>query len=566
VESVQAVHSVVSQEPLPDVPMADSQEELPDTGALRLLDERSRVALHVLGAAAVLGLAGDALLRATPWGVNLVLWVGALVGAVAALVRWRRLPAAPDGRWLVGLSLVFAALFAVRDSGALRFLNVLSLLAALGLGLAALRAWPGQARVAALTDYALTLVYAAAHAIAGAAPLVFREVRWRRLPGGRWWSVSLAAVRGLLIAVPLLFVFGGLLMAADDAFERAVFRAFDWDLGEAIGHVVGFSICFWLAAGVLRSVALDPDVDHALARRVSLLAPPPPAGRRFSLGFIELATVIGSLDALFLAFVLVQARYLFGGGAQVSVETGLTYAEYARRGFFELVTVSALALPLLLLADALLRAANPVQTRAFRVLSGAAVAVLCVIMVSALQRMRLYQEVYGLTELRLYTTAFMGWLGVLFAWFAATVLRGRRRRFAIGALSSGFATVLLLNALNPDALIVRANVGRAGLAQPPGLITLDRSVDAFYLTTLSADAVPGLVRALPAMPESQRRQAAQGLLMRWGAPPAADWRTWSWSRSRARAAVAAHRQELEALSGPVVEMTVAEPRRRSGRR
>jgi hypothetical protein len=156
---------------------------------------------------------------------------------------------------------------------------------------------------------------------------------------------------------------------------------------------------------------------------------------------------------------------------------------------------------------------------------------------------------------------------VLFAWFAATVLRGRRRRFAIGALTSGFASVLLLNALDPDALIVRANARRAYLAQPPGFITLDRSVDAFYLSTLSADAVPHLVRALPAMPEAQRQEAARGLLSRWSPPTASDWRSWSWSRSRAYAAVAVRQEELRALAGPVVdEEVVYEPRRRSGRR
>ena len=551
-------------EALPNVPPMPGTDSLPEPAATRLLDERSRVALHVMGAAVVLGVVGDALLRATPWGVNLVLWVGALVGAVAALLRWRRLPAAVDGRWLVGAAVVFAALFAVRDSGTLRFLNFLSLVMALGLGLAALRAWPGQARVAALTEYALTLVYAATHALAGAVPLVFREVGWRRLPGGRWWSASLAATRGLLIAIPLLFVFGGLFMAADETFERAVHRAFDWNLGDAFGHVFGIGMCSWLAAGVLRGVTLDRDVPSRMACPSASTDMAPKRG--LSLGFIELATVVGLLDGLFLAFVLVQIRYLFGGAAQVSPETGLTFADYARRGFFELVTVSMLALALLLLADPLLRAANPVQVRAFRLLSGAAVVLLCVIMVSAVQRMRLYQEVYGLTELRLYTTAFMGWLGFLFVWFGTTVLRGRRRRFAIGALTSAFAAVLALNALNPDALIVRANARRASIEQVSGFLTLDRSVDGFYLATLSADAVPGLVQALPHMPEAQRQDVARGVLSRWSPPPAVDWRTWSWSRSRAYAAVAAQQQELNALAGPPAGPVDYEVRLRSGRR
>ena len=49
--------------------------------------------------------------------------------------------------------------------------------------------------------------------------------------------------------------------------------------------------------------------------------------------------------------MLVQFRYLFGGAALVQVSETLTYAEYARRGFFELVAVAALLLPIMLLLD-----------------------------------------------------------------------------------------------------------------------------------------------------------------------------------------------------------------------
>src|SRR3712207_9495905 len=62
--------------------------------ALPILDGKTRLGLGVLGAALVLGLLGDWLLRATPWGVNLFLWVAALVGA-AALVVWCGCPTTP---------------------------------------------------------------------------------------------------------------------------------------------------------------------------------------------------------------------------------------------------------------------------------------------------------------------------------------------------------------------------------------------------------------------------------------------------------------------------------------
>src|SRR5207249_3166352 len=157
-----------------------------------------------------------------------------------------------------------------------------------------------------------------------------------------------------------------------------------------------------------------------------------------ALGIIEVGVVLGLLDLLFLSFVLVQSRYFFGGAATVAASPELTYSEYARRGFFELVAVSALVIPLLLAAHWLVDRRSPGNEVRFRWLAAGLVTMLFLIMASALLRMRLYQEIYGQTELRLYTTAFMLWLVVVLAWFALTVLRGQRDRFAFGAVVSTF--------------------------------------------------------------------------------------------------------------------------------
>jgi hypothetical protein len=168
--------------------------------------------------------------------------------------------------------------------------------------------------------------------------------------------------------------------------------------------------------------------------------------------------------------------------------------------------------------------------RAFRVLAGTLIALLFVVMASALQRMYLYTEEYGLTELRLYATIFMGWLAVVLVWFLLTVLRGRRDRFAFGALLSGFAVVFVVNAMNPDALIARTNLER---------LEEGKRFDAFYLTTLSADAAPVLFDALPEISEKCVVPEAdltveEVILDRYREDEEGDWRTWNLSRSRAR--------------------------------
>src|SRR3712207_9305529 len=128
----------------------------------------------------------------------------------------------------------------------------------------------------------------------------------------------------------------------------------------------------------------------------------PPRSTLFPYTTLFRSIVLGLLDLLFLTFVVIQVRYLFGGAARVAATAGLTYAEYARRGFFELVTVTALALPLLLIAHWLLRTETRAHERLFKALARIMVVLLFVVVASALQRMYLYQQEFGLTELRLY--------------------------------------------------------------------------------------------------------------------------------------------------------------------
>lgn len=488
------------------------------------MPEQTIIGLGILGAALGLGLLGDLLLRSLPWGINVFLWIGTLILSVVGLLEWRGREARGGGRWLALPLLFFAAALAWRASGTLQFLDILALLVLLGLAAAHTRA--GQLRVAGLMEYAWALVQSGIHAAFGPLMLAFSTIQWKLIPRGRWTGQAIAIGRGLLITVPLLFLFGGLFMAADAVFEGIITDIFHIEVDEIIVHLFLFGFWSWLAAGFLRQTLLEKEpMDPALER---------PSFAR--LGVIEVGIVMGMLDLLFLAFVLVQFRYFFGGAALVETSIGMSYAEYARRGFFELVTVGALVLPMLLVIHWLFRAERVAHERLFRGMAAVMIVLLYVIMASAVQRMRLYQSEFGMTELRLYTTVFMGWLALVFAWFSATVLRGQRDRFAFGALATGLVTIALLHALNPDAFIVQTNVGRKQAPQP-----FDRE----YVTTLSADAVPTLIATLPQMEQEDRCQVAAIILRDWTPPERVDWRTWNWGRAQAWQAVRANQGKLQ---------------------
>jgi hypothetical protein len=251
------------------------------------------------------------------------------------------------------------------------------------------------------------------------------------------------------------------------------------------------------------------------------------------------------VDALLGAFVAVQAWRAFGGPAPGDA-AGPSYAEYARRGFFELAAVAGLALPLVVSASAAVAraGAGAGARRAFRAAAGLLLVVLGALLVAAADRMRLYAAAYGLTEVRVYVLAFLAWLALVFAWAARTLLRGRPAAFALGSAVLAWGAVFALHAADPAALVVRANAGRAasrpdapgdaaGRGAPP--------LDVAYLAALGADAAPALVaRVLPravAVEEAGARCAAlralAPALARARAGADGGWRGWNLARRRA---------------------------------
>jgi hypothetical protein len=463
--------------------------------------------LRLFAGASVMGILSDAWLRGTPLGINLSLWILAL--AIVTVILFPRREAVWRGGTCLCLfgAILFAGAFAWRASPVLHDLDAVALLVCLGLTVPQAQ---GQNLIRAyLSDYARGVLSTGVQTVGGGFMLVFREIPWRETPHGVPASLLRSVAIGLLIALPLLALFGGLLAAADPVFHHLLQWALDWNLSDLATQLAVIGIGTLIAGGFLRALTYPkPSADT----RQPL---------RWNLNTLEMAITLGLLDLLFLTFVLVQMRYFFGGSQMLHITDGLTYAQYARSGFFELVAVAALVLPMLLTFDSVHHAASAWGERIFRALSGIQILLLLVIMASAIQRMRLYQSAYGLTELRFYTTAFMAWLAVVFLWFIGTTLREQRERFAIGALAAALLMIGLLQVLNPDAQIVRANTALAAAGHP---------FDVDYAASLSDDAVPALVAARAALPLLQSQALTAQLVahsQKYGHP---NWRSWNWSR------------------------------------
>jgi hypothetical protein len=157
-------------------------------------------------------------------------------------------------------------------------------------------------------------------------------------------------------------------------------------------------------------------------------------------------------------------------------------------------------------------------------------------MASALQRMRVYMDAFGLTELRLYVVTFLVCLSLVLAWFLWTVLRGRRAEFMLGAGVAALLGLLALNLMNPDALIARINTSR---------LADGRTFDADHASQLGPEAAPILADRLDRLEAQDACVVSRALLADWSHDRGGI-RGWNLGRERARDAVRAHRAELEA--------------------
>ena len=284
----------------------------------------------------------------------------------------------------------------------------------------------------------------------------------------------------LAVTIVLALVFGGLFASADPAFARVLsLLTPEWSVGELIARAVVFGVvvAFVLIGAYL--VGSAPSLDAAAP------APMRPVPRW------EWTLPLAVLDALFLGFVAVQATVLFGGREHVLGTDGLTYAEYARQGFWQLLWVAALTLLVLAAVVRVAARVGPRDRLLLRVLVGTLCATSVVVVVSAVYRMWVYQQAYGFSVQRLVVITIELWLGAVLLMIAFAGIRMAGRWLPRAVLFAGVVALLGMAAVNPERFIAEYNIDR---------YERTGQLDTEYLLRLSSDAEPALRR----LPEAMR--------------------------------------------------------------
>jgi hypothetical protein len=435
-------------------------------GELENVAERptvTRVAAALAIAAAILGAVA---LPDQPVGVGVFL-VGAMVAGAVALGRPReRVNAEMAGLAILGLAL--SAMTVVRSAEWVLFFDLVYALWLATLVVAGGAEWQHLMR-------APLAVASRAHQ---AIPFMARSVGL----GGRLGRGA-PALRGIAVGGALLVVFGGLFLAADAAFAQLArdWLLPNWDLGLLPARIVVFGSVLALA-GALTAAG---NRFMALGRPWLLPDPDSRSGNRRTLSRTEWLIALGVLDLLFAAFVIVQVAVLFGGRSHVLDTAGLTYAQYARQGFFQLVAVAVLTLGVVAASIRWARTEHRADRLVLKVLLGVLCVLTLIVLLSALRRLTLYESAFGFTRLRISVQATILWLGGIFLLVMLAGAMWRGRWLARAAVVFTGIALLVFSLLDPDALIASKNVER---------FERTGQIDLSYLSVLSPDAVPALAR------------------------------------------------------------------------
>lgn len=421
-------------------------------------------------------------------GISIVIFFLVMLGTGFFLARQQGLTPARSTLWLLIPILFFSAMTALRLEPMTTFLNITAAL--LLMGLLSHSFLGGKWWQYRFKDYltggfflGLDAIIRPAVTLLGGRPAESPGETAEPDPDSaetnrQGLSTSLSILRGLLIALPIVLVFAAILAEADPIFDDLFGQFLDIFKIENIGEYIGRSILIVIVANVILGVilhAIYKNHDDTITGENKRWLPA-------FLGMTESGIILGSVNLLFLVFVVIQFQYFFGGQQNIHLD-GFTYAEYARRGFAELVIVAVFSLLLFLGLSFFTKREQKRSQGIFSALGILLFALVVVILVSSLQRLLLYEQAYGFSRLRTYTHFFIFWLGGLL--FAVSLLELLRKQqfFALATLAAAIGFVATLNFVNVDAFIVQRNVER---------LEQGETLDIATLASLSEDALPTL--------------------------------------------------------------------------
>lgn len=378
----------------------------------------------------------------------------------------------PIGLFLLGVTFILSLNFAIHSNNVLNFLNIIAVPLLLTASFILIRyegiEWGSIRFVFSVFERIIPSTFENIFK-----PIIFAKSSIKKRDRINLNPQTKSILIGLIVSVPLLIVILPLLSSADSVFGYFAFNFYTnftkINIGGTVWNIIRITVVSFYLFGFFWSFRYSYTKDTIPYKVNGMLEP------------ITVLTVLIIINLVYLLFTVVQFSYLYGG--ESALPNGFTYAEYARRGFFELVLVTIINFTILIVTTLYTKKDSPIKS----VLNGVYTLLIVFtlnMLYSAHYKMSLYESAFGYTYLRIFVHFFLLLLFILFLIALAGIWF---KKIPVAKLSI-FATLLMylfINFINVDSIIVKKNIDRYNISG---------KIDVHYLTRVSYDAVPYVLK------------------------------------------------------------------------
>ncbi len=277
---------------------------------------------------------------------------------------------------------------------------------------------------------------------------------------------------GLVCAIPVLIVVIPLLISSDYAFHGMMNSIFSNTVSTIFKTIFGLHLALFV-------IAYGFSLKWNRTKKLT-------DSKFKGIENVYIISFLSTVSVSYLLYLFSQLAYFFSAFKGFLPDGEITYAQYARKGFFEMSAVAVINLCLVFLSLLLSKKVKSKVCHGIKILSTFISVFTLIIIATAISKMVLYIDTYGMTVLRITTSAFMLFLAIV---FIGAILRIYIIRINIikTALITACCIILTLGITNVNAVCAKFNY-EAYKTQK--LETID--IEALY--DLGDEGIPYIVR------------------------------------------------------------------------
>lgn len=262
-------------------------------------------------------------------------------------------------------------------------------------------------------------------------------------------SINKDIILGILITIPVLIIVLFLLSSSDLVFNYYItdwISNIDFDLNFDFGHLLTIFLVFIATFGFMWS--FNYPIQRVIVYKKD----------KTTVSSSVIFVLLISLNIVYLLFAIIQSSFLYTSGGK-SLPAGITYAQYARTGFFQLLLVTLINLSIVYLSTKYIGYKNNKAKKISKILLSLIVLFTLNMLYASHFKLSLYENYYGFTYLRFYVHYTILTIFILLI-IALAGIWSKKVSIAKLTLISLLSMYTIINFFNVDAFIAKRNIQR----------------------------------------------------------------------------------------------------------